>query len=108
MREIAGGFEIRARVTPNAKKDIIEGLETRDDGKTYLKIRTRAIADDNKANNAVCAIIAKALDIPKSKIEVQSGAKSRNKILLVNHAKIDIDRAETILSGALKHGCENN
>ncbi len=104
----AGVLEIHVRVTPNAKKDIIEGIETRDDEKQYLRIRTRAIADDNKANIAVCGIIAKALETAKTNVEILNGAKARIKTLLVKDKNIDIDRAILKLTGNLNNGRENN
>lgn len=107
IRETSGGIEIHARVTPNAKKDAIEGVETRDDGNQYLRIKTRAIADDNKANIAVCAIVAKALNMAKTSITLVSGSKSRIKTLLVKDKKIDIDLAITKLVG-IKNGCDDN
>lgn len=107
IRETSGGIEIHVRVTPNAKLDAIEGYETRDDGNQYLRIKTRAIADDNKANIAVCAIIAKALELAKSNVALVAGNKSRIKTLLVKDKKIDIDQAITKLTG-MNNGCDNN
>ena len=84
LKQVDDGVIIRTRVTPNAKKDIIECSEIRDDGLAYLKIKTRAIPEDGKANAAVIKIIAKAIGIPKSEIVIKSGHTSRIKILLVN------------------------
>lgn len=83
------GVEIFVRATPNAKNEIIDGFEIRDDGKAYLKIKTRAIADDGKANAAIIKIIAKALGLPKSDISINSGTKSRTKCLLVKTTTLD-------------------
>lgn len=84
LKQVDGGVIIRTRVTPNAKKDIIECSEIRDDGLCYLKVKTRAIPEDGKANDAIIKIIAKAIGISKSEITIKSGHTSRIKILLVN------------------------
>lgn len=97
LRETKDGVEIHIRATPNAKADQIDGAEVRDDGKTYLKIRTRAIADDNKANIAIIKIIAKILRITKNEIELTFGHKGRTKALLVKSKNLDIGMIENIL-----------
>lgn len=83
------GVEIFIRATANSKNDLIDGFETRDDGKTYLKVKVRAIADDNKANDAIIKIIAKKLNVTKSEIKIVFGNKSRIKCLLVKSINLD-------------------
>lgn len=78
-------------VTPNASIDKIEGGMTRDDNNQYLKLKTRAIPEDNKANIAIIKMLSKALGVSKSKISIHSGAISRNKVLLVEYNFSSID-----------------
>ncbi len=78
-------------VTPNSSIDKIEGDMTRDDNNKYLKLKTRAIPEDNKANLAIIKMIAKALGVSKSNITIHSGAISRNKVLLVEYNFSSID-----------------
>jgi uncharacterized protein YggU (UPF0235/DUF167 family) len=70
------------RVTPNAGRDAIDGVETRDDTSTVLRIRVSAVPDKGKANAAVCILLAKALGVPKSSISVVSGETARMKTVL--------------------------
>ena len=77
------GLSLFIRVTPNAGRDAIEGVETRDDNTAVLRIRVRAVPDKGKANAAVVALIAKALGVPKSSVSVTSGETARLKTLAV-------------------------
>ncbi len=75
------GVTLFLRVTPNAGVDRIEGVEQRDDGTTVLRLRVKAMPDKGKANAAVIAVLAKALDVPKSAITLVSGDTARLKTL---------------------------
>lgn len=75
------GLVLQVRVTPNANADRIEGVETRDDGNVVLRVRVRAVPDKGKANAAVVALLAKAVGIPKSALQLMSGETSRFKTL---------------------------
>lgn len=71
------------RVTPNAGRDEIEGVEARDDGSAVLRIRVKAVPDKGKANAAVVVLLAKALGVPKSTIRVVSGDTARTKTVAI-------------------------
>jgi uncharacterized protein (TIGR00251 family) len=75
------GLTLHVRVTPNAGADRIEGPEIRDDGGAVLRIRVRAVPDKGKANAAVIALLAKALELPRSAISVVAGETARLKTL---------------------------
>ena len=77
------GLILHLRVTPNAGRDTIEGIESRDDGTSVLRIRVRAVPDKGKANAAVIALLAKALGVPKTAMSVTSGETSRMKTVAV-------------------------
>lgn len=77
------GIRLHLRVTPNAGVDRIEGLETRDDGSTVLRVRVKAVPDKGKANAAVIALLAKALGIPRSAITLVAGDTARFKTLRI-------------------------
>ena len=62
------------RVQPRASKDEIAGLM---DG--ALKIRLRAPATENRANQALIEFLADLLKTAKSAVRIQSGAQSRSK-----------------------------
>lgn len=67
------------RVQPRARRnEIVELL-----GDGALKIRLTAPPVGGKANQALIKFLAKLLGVAKSKIEIRSGAASRNKLILV-------------------------
>ncbi len=82
-RPVAAGLELFLRVTPNSGRDAIDGVELRDDGRSVLRLRVTAVPDKGKANAAVVALIAKALGVPKSKVELVSGETARLKTLRI-------------------------
>ena len=75
-----GQWLVQVRVQPGAKKTECAGLV---EGR--LKIRLAAPAVDNKANAALVAFVAKKLSLRPSRVELVSGATSRQKSLLVLH-----------------------
>ncbi|MCQ2002970.1 DUF167 domain-containing protein [Rhizobium sp. NRK18] len=80
------------RLTPNAGRDTVEGIETDAAGETYLKARVTAVPEKGKANKALIALLAKTLSIPKSSISVQGGETARKKILRIDGDPEDLKR----------------
>ncbi|KQX38993.1 hypothetical protein ASD04_09340 [Devosia sp. Root436] len=78
------GLSLFVRVTPNAGRDAIEGVELRDDDTAVLRLRVSAVPDKGKANAAVVALLARALGVPKSAVSVSSGETSRFKTLSIS------------------------
>lgn len=78
-RTVPNGVRLELRVTPNAGRDAIEGVELRDDGGAVLRLRVKAVPDRGKANAAVIALLAKALGRPKSDLTLVSGDTARQK-----------------------------
>ncbi|GHA23908.1 UPF0235 protein [Devosia pacifica] len=74
-----GKLLLRARVTPNAARDAVEGSETRDDGQQVLRVRVRAVPDKGRANTAVTRLLARTTGIAPSAIRLTSGATARIK-----------------------------
>lgn len=72
-------LRLTVRVQPNASADKIGDWETDAAGRTYLKVRVRAVPEDGKANAAVEKLVAKWLGLPKSSVKVVTGGKSRLK-----------------------------
>ena len=70
--------KIKVKVKPNAKREEIKELE-----KDYFEIKTTAVPEKGKANKKVMEILSKYLKIPKSKIKLIKGDKSKEKIFLV-------------------------
>jgi uncharacterized protein (TIGR00251 family) len=67
---------VTVRVTPRASRNEIQ----RWDG-DVLRVRVTAPPADGKANDAVLALLAKVLRLPKSSIKLVSGGSSRTKIV---------------------------
>jgi uncharacterized protein YggU (UPF0235/DUF167 family) len=64
---------LAVRVTPGARREALEIAEGR------LAARVRAKPEDGKANAAVMDLLASALGIAPSKVELLRGATSREK-----------------------------
>lgn len=80
----SGHLRLTVRLTPGARQDRIDGVETTADGESMLKASVTAVADGGKANKALIELLAKALRHPKSTISIISGATSRKKILRID------------------------
>ena len=63
------------RVKPGSKKGPL--VETGADGELTIYVREQAV--DGKANAAVVRLLAEYLGVPRSRIELASGATSRTK-----------------------------
>jgi uncharacterized protein len=72
---------LSVRVTPKSSRDEIGGIEDLADGRAVLKVRVRAAPEDGKANEAVIRMLAKALRIRTSAVELEGGTASRVKTL---------------------------
>ena len=73
------------RLTPSGGADRIDG-RAHDDKGAYLKARVRAAPENNEANRALEALIAKAFGVPKSKVSVTRGQTARLKTLEIEGA----------------------
>jgi len=82
-RAVADGVLLDLRVTPKSGRDAIHGIEQLASGQTVLKLRVRALPTDGEANDAVVALIAKSLKLPKSKVSLERGGTSRVKTLRI-------------------------
>ncbi len=67
------------KVVPNAKTDRVDGIVHDADGRQHLALRLKAPPVDGKANAAVIAFLAKALDCPRSALAITKGQTSRQK-----------------------------
>lgn len=74
---------ISLHVTPKSAKNQILGWTMDAEGRPVLKIKVAAPPEDGKANKALLTFLAKEWDIPKSKLELVSGATGRNKRLKI-------------------------
>ena len=73
------GIIVAVRLTPKGGRNAIDGIETLADGRTVLKARVRAAPSEGEANDALFRLLAKALGVPPSRVEIVGGATSRIK-----------------------------
>ena len=74
LREDSEGVVLKVRVKPRARHTTIVGM--RGDA---LMLEVKAPPEQNKANDAVIALLADVLDIAKSRIEILAVQSSREK-----------------------------
>lgn len=70
---------IAVKIIPNAKKE-----EIIKEGENHFKVKVRAPAVEGKANEAMIKLLAKYFNVSKSRIVIDKGALSRNKIVEIN------------------------
>ena len=70
---------IDVRVQPRAPRDEIGGWRA-----GRLQVRVTAPPVDDRANVAVCKLIAKRAGVPRSAVSVVAGARSRDKVVEVS------------------------
>lgn len=73
-----GGVVLALRVRPCSTRQGIGPVE----GDT-VTVRLNAPPVEGKANKALVSLLAESLDIAKSRIEIVSGARGRNKVVSV-------------------------
>jgi uncharacterized protein len=73
------GVTIEVRLTPRGGRDAIEGIERRADGRTVLKARVRAAAQEGEANTALCRLLADAVGVAARQVTLVAGATARQK-----------------------------
>lgn len=85
MRADKMGAALAIRVTPNAKRNEIDGFL--EDG--TIRIRLTASPVEGKANSALIEFLSKVLDVRRSDIEIIAGQTGRSKLVTIS----DIDPA---------------
>lgn len=78
VEEKDGGVAFRIRVTPKAKRTQIGGEHG-----GALKVSVTAPPVDGAANDAVIALFAKRLKVPKRAVLIRRGQGSRDKALFI-------------------------
>jgi uncharacterized protein (TIGR00251 family) len=69
---------LAVRVIPRAKRSEVGGERA-----GRLLVRTTAPALDGRANAAVCALVAEHLGVPARSVTIESGQRSRDKVLRI-------------------------
>jgi uncharacterized protein (TIGR00251 family) len=76
VRSVARGVRFEVRVQPRASRSEIVGEQ-----EGALRVRLAAPPVDGAANDALIALLADLLNIPKRDIRIVSGATSKRKII---------------------------
>jgi uncharacterized protein len=79
LSDTPDGAVLNLRIIPRAAKNAIQG-EYGD----ALKIRLCAPPVEGAANTALIKFLSKAADVPRSRIQILSGASGRNKRVLLS------------------------
>ncbi|MGE4321714.1 MAG: DUF167 domain-containing protein [Sphingobium sp.] len=92
------------RLTPGAARESIGGLWTDEKGARWLCARVRAVPEKGKANSALIALLARAVDMPRSAISLESGDTNRLKRLRIRGGgeALAWARLSAILTAALE------
>lgn len=78
VREDGDAVLIAVKAVPGAKRDEIVGLLG-----TRLKVRVSAPPEGGKANDAICAVIAKALGVKQRAVTIHAGHGNPEKMVRV-------------------------
>ncbi|HUS82311.1 MAG TPA: DUF167 domain-containing protein [Dehalococcoidia bacterium] len=81
-------FMLQIRVTPRASQDKIAGW----DGEV-LRVRVTAPPVEGRANEALLRLLARTLDVPKSRLRIVRGHTQRNKVVAVEGLSAEEVRA---------------
>jgi uncharacterized protein (TIGR00251 family) len=71
------------RVTPRSARPGIGGWRAGADGREELEVRVAEAPTDGAANEGVVRLLAKALGVSRSEVEIVAGATSRHKRVTV-------------------------
>ena len=75
---------LRIKVVPKAKSArIVKGIDA--SGAIYYKVYVTVVPKDGKANQAVIKLLAKALGVAKSSLEITHGLTSRDKTIKIHN-----------------------
>jgi uncharacterized protein len=77
------GLRLRVRLTPNASRDGIGGVAPDAEQVAWLTATVTSAPENGRANKALIKMLAKSWKLPKSSIDIRSGATQRRKILLI-------------------------
>jgi hypothetical protein len=78
LADAAGGAVLKIHAAPGSSRDRIVGVHG-----DALKVAVAAPPEHGKANARIVAVLAAALDVPRSALELLAGAAARDKRLQV-------------------------
>jgi uncharacterized protein (TIGR00251 family) len=81
MESMAKPQKLEVRLTPRASRD-----EIGDRREGVLQVRVKAPPVDGRANEALRKLIAKRVGVPKSRVTIVRGERSRRKLVAIEGA----------------------
>ncbi|PFH34894.1 ACR, YggU family COG1872 domain-containing protein [Besnoitia besnoiti] len=93
MRIVDGGMTIAVHAKPGAKQSQIPAVSEQAE---QLDIQINAPAREGAANEELCDFIADTLKLKKRDVTLQSGHKSREKVLLIQTTRSPAELLETL------------
>ena len=98
---MAGGIRLKVRVTPRGGRDGVDGIGADGDGVAHLKLRVAAAPVDGSANDAVARLVAKWLEVPRSRVRVVTGSTARMKTLAIEGDALRLlHRCQSLITAA--------
>lgn len=94
VQEHPSGISFKLHVQPKASRNRIAGLHG-----DALKLRVTAQPVEGAANRACIELLSKALDVPKSCLEISAGLSSRSKTIFVRCDRSAASRLRRRLDG---------
>jgi uncharacterized protein (TIGR00251 family) len=98
FRTLGDGIAISLKVTPKATHSRIDGVAADAEGRAHLRVRVTEAPEKGKANEAVAKLVARALGVPKSAVEIASGETGRVKTVVVRGAGLEARMEALLLS----------
>jgi uncharacterized protein (TIGR00251 family) len=87
--ETTQGLRVRLHVVPRAKRCEISGAHN-----GALKVKVTAPPVDDAANRAIIDFFSSLLHIPKSRLTIQAGLKSKDKVLQIKGLSLNDFRSK--------------
>ncbi|MSQ06190.1 MAG: DUF167 domain-containing protein [Dehalococcoidia bacterium] len=75
---------LHVRVQPRASRNEVVGYQGE-----VLRVRVTAPPEDGRSNDAVVALLAESLGVPKSRVRILRGHASRNKVVSVESLSLE-------------------
>ena len=90
LRIESDGSAVRVwiKAVPGASRDQIAGVLGE-----RLKVRVTAPVEDGRANQAICATIARALKIKLKQVTIESGRTNPEKVVRIEGVSVELVRA---------------
>ncbi len=77
------GNTLKVRVTAKAAHNRVKVEINPETNQRLFRVYVTTVAENGKANEAVLKLLAKELNVPKTSLEIKSGHKIKDKIIII-------------------------